>query len=91
MDMARKKRGEVKRLPIELDMNDPAQRRVWEYWVELSEQGGASRWARVALIAATPAKTENPPSIKGWLGKPGYVKMVDNNNSDDPHYEPVDE
>lgn len=55
MGMARKRRGEVRRLPIELDLADPTQRRVWEYWTALSERGGASAWARDALARSIPA------------------------------------
>lgn len=91
MDMARKKRGEVKRIPIELDISDPAQRRAWEYWMELSEQGRASEWVRKLMVDNVPTKTKGSGPPKGWLVKPGTVRMVDNNHSDDPHYEPVDE
>jgi hypothetical protein len=83
MDMARKKRGEVKRLPVELDLSDPAQRRVWEYWVELSEQGKASEWVRQLMINNVPAK----PKPKQTFGK----VPASNNGTREPRYEPIDE
>ena len=104
MDMARKKRGEVKRLPIELDLNDPAQKRVWERWLELSEQGEAAKWAREALISALrpgERSLNRPPPVElshqnftrqpqpSWQGRPTPKPGSDKRSS--ARYEKVEE
>lgn len=50
--MAREKRGETKRIPIDLDLSDPDERALWEHWEKLTKRGDAARWARRVLISA---------------------------------------
>jgi hypothetical protein len=76
--MARKKRGEVRRMPIDLDLDDPAQAALWERWQELSERGEASQWVRDTLIGSLPARVRGDKS----LGQNGRAE---------PHYEAVED
>lgn len=77
-EMTRKKREDVRRMPIDLDLNDPAQASLWEHWEKLSERGEASRWVRDTLIASLPAV-------------PKSNKLPAQNGRSEPHYEDVDE
>lgn len=76
--MARKKRENVRRMPVDLDLDDPAQAALWEYWQKLSEKGEASQWVRDTLIASLPAK-------------PRSDKLLTQNGRAEPHYEKIDD
>lgn len=83
--MPRKKRGELKRMPIDLDMDDPRQRALWEHWLALTAEGKASKWVRDTLIAALPAQ----PKRVEQMNRP--AKPTNSNHVNEPHYETIDE
>lgn len=82
--MPRKKRGELKRMPIDLDMDDPRQRALWEHWLALTAEGKASQWVRNTLIAALPAQPKRVEQVSH------PAKSV-NGSRLEPHYEDAEE
>ena len=81
--MPRKKRGELKRMPIDLDMDDARQRELWEYWLLLTAEGKGSKWVRDTLIAALPSRPKGIP--------PKQTSVRGNGAMSEVHYEAVDE
>jgi len=54
--MSREGRSQVGKISIELDLDDAAQRLIWEYWQFLTRSGQASKWAREVLQGALPLR-----------------------------------
>lgn len=55
--MPRAKRENIKRMPIDLDLDDPQQKQLWDHWLALAANGKASQWVRDILITALPGQT----------------------------------
>lgn len=85
----KKRRGEVKRLPIELDLSDPTQAAVWRYWDELASRGQAASWVREVLAAALPS--DQKPTSNGMRPAVRSYPKVKEMVVDEPHYEPIEE
>lgn len=85
----RKRRGAIKRLPIELDLGDPAQARVWEYWQDLAGRGQAAAWGRQALVAALPVAGHAENQEMSFVGTD--YRQTAGDNPEEPTYGPVDE
>jgi hypothetical protein len=45
-------RGTLRKIIIELDIDEPGQLIIWQHWQKLAETGNASNWVRLTLESA---------------------------------------
>ena len=90
MMMSRDARQQIGKISIELDLDDPAQRLVWEHWQSLTHKGEASAWAREMLQKGLPLLNIKQHALDGiqLLNRPiSASKQL--RVSDEPTYEDV--
>ncbi len=100
--MPRMKRKNIKRLPpIDLNLDDPAQKEVWDYYQLLTKTGDAAEWIRQSLMPSLgmpPVVRHKPakPDVKPATTRPAPIipsrpvpKITV--EDDDLHYEDLNE
>ncbi len=77
VSMVRERRGDTKRLSIDLDVANPEQKRLWEHWLALSKRGEAARWVRDCLLnAVSTEKMQGRMSVVTQSVAKGHIEAT---------------
>jgi hypothetical protein len=100
----RKRSDDIRQINLELNLNDPAQKAIWMYWLNLTASGEASEWARSVLSAALPSPraeadtglvhqvTKQAPSkVQSKLSFSDLMSIPNSLSADDTEYVPLED